>query len=424
MVIIIAYIAYVFTKPNYNVGDAFNYYQKYGIGKNGGKIFDYDTNSVYIETKDNFKIFIQQCINIDWNKMNNIKQIHPILFVNGGPGMPPQKCPLFLSLLTNKLNANDNNEYYIPYIYHQRGTGKSSRLYSGNVSFTDWNEKSAAFEQLHQNLGFHQHLLDIERIRQYLYTFYERKLSHDVNLDMKSAQLSLIGHSFGCIFSSLYAAEFPQNVDRLILIAGAPLLDFNVFFPKYDIFKMIGEYLPESMQQEFSAWSGKYVNFYDTMEMNETEINKLNLGFLKYYKMAQRKHINKLKFPDDDYGSNICDKQKDDKMDLDSFVKNIGGWMITAIYYDMGMWHFWTNKVKERICDTSNQIKGLVLHCEYDLQEFDASMEYLKIVECNTKYKDLAMKNVIPKADHMIVYHDKAECLLELVDKIYKRCQD
>jgi proline iminopeptidase len=39
-------------------------------------------------------------------------------------------------------------------------------------------------------------------------------------------KLMLVGHSFGGFLASLYAAEFPQHVKALILIAPADVLVF------------------------------------------------------------------------------------------------------------------------------------------------------------------------------------------------------
>lgn len=147
--------------------------------------------------------------------------------------------------------------------------------------------------------------------------------------------------------------------------------------------------------------------------------------FLKYFRLTQIKHI-KSKYPEYEYGSNICDDQDvlnnyNASADILNYEKNIGGWMIMAMYYDSGMWHFWTNKVKENICNAENDILGLILHCDHDLQEIDASFEYLKIFECNDNKKNMVMKNVIHGANHMVVYDETDICVLQLVDKIYLR---
>ena len=420
MIVGIAYIAYTLTGPYYHVGDAFKYYEENTkkfrdiVDKNKNRMFDTKTNEVHIDTEDNLVLYIQQCIDVDWDSINKSLHIQPILFVSGGPGIPPQKCPLFLSLLTDKLNSNDGDYYYIPYIYHQRGTGRSSRIFADNQTFPDYEGKAAAGQLMHEYLGFHQQILDIERIRKYLIGYYGERISKDV----KANKISLIGHSFGAVFSSLYAAEFTKNVNRIILIAGAPVLDFKVFFAKYDIFKMIRSYLPENKVREFDLWKMQYMNSLVMKTMAEPEMNKVHLKFLDYFKIAQTKHLES-KYPDYKYGTNICDEQNDeDEMDINLY----GGWMTSAVYYEMGMWHFWANTVKNKICNSgNNNIKGLVLHCDHDLQEIEASFEYAKIFECNNKNKDMLMKDVIPEADHTVVYHDKAECVMELVDKISKR---
>lgn len=78
--------------------------------------------------------------------------------------------------------------------YHQRGCGHSTRPID---TF-----KSQNFMQnvtvLNKVLGLSAQLADIERIR--------RILGHE--------RLILVGHSYGGFLASLYAAEFPEHVEK------------------------------------------------------------------------------------------------------------------------------------------------------------------------------------------------------------------
>ena len=59
-----------------------------------------------------------------------------------------------------------------------------------------------------KTLGLGAQIADIERIRQI----------------MGEDQLILVGHSFGGFLAALYAAEFPEHVKALILVAPAEML--------------------------------------------------------------------------------------------------------------------------------------------------------------------------------------------------------
>ena len=78
-----------------------------------------------------------------------------ILFVHGGPGIPPAKPHAGLELL---------NDDFQTYYYHQRGGGKSTRPFDKFES----NNFVANLPKLIEALGVQQHVADIERIRRIL----------------------------------------------------------------------------------------------------------------------------------------------------------------------------------------------------------------------------------------------------------------
>ena len=119
----------------------------------------------------------------------------PILIVHGGPGIPYAQNWAGLDSL-----ANDHRFYY----YHQRGCGNSSRPFDKFSSSNFYKN----MKTLNENLGLPAQIADIEQIR--------RKLKQD--------KLVLIGHSFGGFLVSLYALEFPERVEALVLITPAEVL--------------------------------------------------------------------------------------------------------------------------------------------------------------------------------------------------------
>jgi len=115
--------------------------------------------------------------------------------IHGGPGFPPLRSWPALDRLAAKYRFN---------YYRQRGCGKSTRpvmRFSSRNFYKNLIILNAA-------LGLGAQIADIERIRRIL----------------GQEQLILIGHSFGGFIASLYAAEFPEHVDKLILLAPADVM--------------------------------------------------------------------------------------------------------------------------------------------------------------------------------------------------------
>ena len=110
-----------------------------------------------------------------------------VLVVHGGPGMPYTEAWPGLEPLTDGFRFH---------YYDQRGSGLSTRPIDSFDSSNYYENVTA----LDQTLGLGAQVADIERIRQIL----------------GEEKLILIGHSFGGFIASLYAAEFPDNVEALI----------------------------------------------------------------------------------------------------------------------------------------------------------------------------------------------------------------
>ena len=119
----------------------------------------------------------------------------PVVIVHGGPGIPYANAWEGLKPL---------EEQYAFYYYHQRGAGKSTRP----IDRFESKNYPKNMAKLDQTLGIGAQIADIERIRRIL----------------KEEKLLLIGHSFGGFIAALYAAEFPEHVEKLILVAPAGVL--------------------------------------------------------------------------------------------------------------------------------------------------------------------------------------------------------
>ena len=119
----------------------------------------------------------------------------PVIIVHGGPGIPYASAWKGLKSL---------EEEYAFYYYHQRGAGNSTRP----IDRFESKNYLKNMAELEQTLGIGAQIADIERIRRIL----------------KEDKLLLIGHSFGGFIAALYGAEFPEQIEKLILVAPAGML--------------------------------------------------------------------------------------------------------------------------------------------------------------------------------------------------------
>jgi proline iminopeptidase len=118
-----------------------------------------------------------------------------VLIIHSRPGLPFREPMSGLEPLTG--------EYRFQY-YDQRGCGKSTRPFDRFES----SDMYTNMTNLDRTLGLRAQLADIERIRQIL----------------GDDKLILIGHSWGGFLASLYAAEFLEHVQALILVSPAAAL--------------------------------------------------------------------------------------------------------------------------------------------------------------------------------------------------------
>lgn len=263
-----------------------------------------------------------------------------ILMIHGGPGFPPREPYPALSSLTS---------YFKFYYYDQRGCGKST--YPVQKFETSNFYKNMLL--LNQKLGLATQIADIERIRQIL----------------GEEKIILMGHSFGAFLATLYAIEFPERVQAMILIAPANLLVMPSDEP--DLFTTVQKLLPDSLRAEYTQFIKNYLNFKDIFSRTENDLAALNLEFMKYYQIAAS-----IKSPGTMIATNI---------------KNNGGWMVFALYLSMGRSHDYRESVKKV------GIPTLVIHGKNDIQSENASRLYADLLP-NSKFE------VIPQAGHFPFY--------------------
>jgi len=286
-----------------------------------------------------------------WTVEKDIKLFHfsegtekDVLVIHGGPGYPIQNPLPGLKPLTTS--------YKFIY-YHQRGCGKSTRPID-KFSSSNYYEN---VKTLDGTLGLGAQIADIERIRRII----------------GDEKLIIVGHSFGGFLGSLYAAEFPERVKALILVAPATLLVMPV--EGGGLFEEIKPLLPGSMKREYEAFLRAYLDFSRIFSKSDADLAALNAKFAKYYRAAAQ--ARKISIPEEtEPGEN-------------------GGWMVWAMYFSIGRRHDYRPALKKVSAPV------LVLHGEKDLQSEKASRSYADCFPHSTF-------QVINNAGHFI-FNDQPE---------------
>ncbi len=236
-----------------------------------------------------------------------------VLIIHGGPGYPYIRPWTGL----DSLAANYRFNYY-----DQRGSGQSTRPIDKFTSSNNYEN----MQTLDKTLGIGAQIADIERIRQIL----------------GEDKLILVGHSWGGFLAALYAAEFPERVQALVLIAPADMLLMPQ--PSGGLFKAVEQKLPQTMRAEYADFQNRYLNFNTILSKSEAELVALNDEFAKYYGAATQETL-----------------QPQGKS---------GGWMVWAQYLSLGTRHDYRSALK------SVTAPVLVIHGSDDLQTESESRVY------------------------------------------------
>ncbi len=267
-----------------------------------------------------------------------------VLVIHGGPGFPFSHPLPGLQPFT----ANYKFNYY-----DQRGCGESTKPFD-RFSSSNYYENMVTLER---TLGIGAQVADIERIRRIL----------------GDEKLVIIGHSFGAFLASMYAAEFPENVQALILVAPADIL----VMPAEDggLFEEVGRRVPDDMKQEYAIFQSKYLDFGNIFSKSETDLAALNREFVKYYVAAAG-------------NKNVLVPGGDE-------MQKNGGYMTFAMYFSMGRQHDYRGALNRVTAPV------LVIHGGNDLQSEKASRSYADAFP-NSKF------HVVKNAGHF-VFNDQPE---------------
>ncbi|HEX7557486.1 MAG TPA: alpha/beta fold hydrolase [Leptolinea sp.] len=260
-----------------------------------------------------------------WQVENDIQLYHfsegtgrNVLIVHGGPGMPFREPMRGLETLTGEYRFN---------YYDQRGCGKSTRPIDHFASQNMFENMTA----LDQTLGLGAQIADIERIRQIL----------------GEEKLILIGHSWGGFLAALYAGEFPEHVEKLILISPAASLVMPQPDAESDLFASVRAKLPASQLAEYDAFMKDYFDFNKLFTHSDADLVAMDEKFGMYY-------ISVVNLPAE---QQIRQGEP-------------GGWMTWGMYVSMGQRHDYRNPLKKVTAPV------LVIHGADDLQSESASRLY------------------------------------------------
>ncbi len=243
-----------------------------------------------------------------------------VLIVHGGPGQPFVQPMSGLEPLTSEFRFH---------YYDQRGCGESTRPIDRFESPNMYQN----MKTLDQTLGLGAQIADIERIRRIL----------------GDEKLILVGHSWGGFLASLYAAEFPEHVEALILVSPANTLVMPQPDAESDLFVAVRAKLPADQRAEFDAFMKEYMNFNALFQKSEADLIAMNEQFGKYYLQVMNVDV-QTEWPEQG---------------------KPGGWMVWAGYVSMGQHHDYRPALREVTAPV------LVIHGADDLQSESATRLYV-----------------------------------------------
>lgn len=282
-----------------------------------------------------------------WRVEEEIKLYHfsegngkNILVIHGGPGIPTQKPWIGLKELS---------ETHMVHYYHQRGCGKSTLPFN---TF-DSNNFYKNMKSLEGTLGLGAQISDIERIRKIL----------------GDEKLTIIGHSFGGLIAALYAAEFPENVEKLVLVNPASLIEMPT---PYNLFDIVRNGLSKEEMEDYDKWIEDYFNYKTIFSQSEANLSKLNDRFGYFWSIVYEN--SGLRIP----------KNMDGKS---------GGWMVHAINFSMGNKHTYQNAIRKI------RIPTLIIHGNDDLIPAEASEVYHQLIQ-NSSFEIIQNSGHFPQEEN------------------------
>ncbi|TSC34335.1 alpha/beta fold hydrolase [Corallococcus sp. Z5C101001] len=245
-----------------------------------------------------------------------------VVVVHGGPGLPPAEPWRGAAMAGESLRWH---------FYDQRGCGASSRPFTHAPPGGTWQ----AMQAVEARLGLAAQLADLERIRRLL----------------GKERLTLVGHSFGALVAALYAAEWPERVEALVLVAPAPLVTMPA--GDGDLFTQVRARLDQTSQRELDAWLKHTFDFPARLKDDEARLAEHFAAFRPLYVQAIRR------------------ERPDAKL---AGTGATGGFLSLGLYLSLGRhhdWSHWLGRVRART---------LVIHGDQDLQPRSATERVVEVI--------------------------------------------
>ncbi|MBJ6764495.1 alpha/beta hydrolase [Myxococcaceae bacterium JPH2] len=238
-----------------------------------------------------------------------------VIVVHGGPGLPPAKPWRAATRPDSALRWH---------FYAQRGCGDSTRPFLEAPTGGTWQRMQA----VEARLGLAAQLADLERIRRLL----------------GKERLTLVGHSFGALVAALYAAEWPEHVEALVLVAPAPLVTMPV--GEDDLFTQVQARLDPTGQQSLAEWLRHTFEFPARLKDDEPHLAQHFANFGPLYAQAVHRERPEAQLPDSGAA---------------------GGFLSLGLYLSLGRHHDWSTWLRRVRAPT------LVIHGAKDLQPRSAT---------------------------------------------------
>lgn len=265
----------------------------------------------------------------------------PVVIIHGGPGIPYANAWKGLKSL---------EEQYTFYYYHQRGAGNSTRP----IDRFESKNYPKNMTQLEQTLGIGAQIADIERIRRIL----------------KEDKLLLIGHSFGGFIAALYAAEFPERVEKLVLVAPAGML--TPPRKENNIFETVRSRIPEKELPKYDSLIKEYFNFGSIFSKSDNNLVDLHTQIGHYLLKGMGYDISLMETP-----------------------PTPGGWSSFAVYFSIGK----SPDYRDAVANIT--VPTLILHGDDDDISLNGSKKYEEFIP-NAKFISIGCSDTTTVSGHFI----------------------